>query len=82
MEQFFRSLEIALINFKIYLELNCTKRCVMSKIADTKFKINNENNETLKVPIVTLSSKDNAKLAKELNKGFKRPVYWNEYMTT
>ena len=55
----------------------------MSKIADTKFKItNNENNETLKVPIVTLSSKDNAKLAKELNKGFKRPVYWNEYMTT
>ena len=52
----------------------------MSKIADTKFKIT--NNETLKVPIVTLSSKDNAKLAKELNKGFKRPVYWNEYMTT
>ena len=33
----------------------------MSKIADTKFKTtNNENGETLKVPIVTLSSKDNA----------------------
>ena len=33
----------------------------MSKIADTKFKTtNNENSETLKVPIVTLSSKDNA----------------------
>ena len=39
----------------------CTKRCVMSKIADTKFKTtNNENSETLKVPIVTLSSRDNA----------------------
>ena len=32
----------------------------MSKIADTKFKTNNENSETLKVPIVTLSSRDNA----------------------
>ena len=31
------------------------------------------------VPIVTLSTKDNANLVKQLNKGFKRFVYWNEY---
>ena len=31
------------------------------------------------VPVVTLSTDDNAKLAKELNKGFKRTVYWNKY---
>ena len=31
------------------------------------------------VPIVTLSIEDNSKLTKLLNKGFKRPVYWNEY---
>ena len=31
------------------------------------------------IPIVTLSTKDNVKLTKQLNEGFKRPVYWNEY---
>ena len=38
-------------------------------------------NTKLYVPIVTLSSKDNAKLAKLLEDGFNRPVYWNEYQT-
>ena len=50
----------------------------MSAIADTKFKITNTK---LYVPIVTLSSKDNVKLVKLLEEGFKRPVYWNEYQT-
>ena len=31
------------------------------------------------VPIVTLSTEDNAKLSKLLSEGFKRPVYWNKY---
>ena len=30
------------------------------------------------VPIVTLSTKDNVNLTKQLNEGFKRSVYWNE----
>ena len=67
-----------LINCKIHLELNWTKDCVMSTIADTKFKITNTK---LYVPIVTLSSKGNVKLVKLLEEGFKRPVYWNEYQT-
>ena len=50
----------------------------MSSIANTAFKITNTN---LYVPIVTLSSKDNAKLVKLLESGFNRPVYWNEYQT-
>ena len=33
----------------------------------------------LYVPIVTLSTEDNAKLSKLLSEGFKRPVYWNKY---
>ena len=65
-----------LINCKIRLELNWSKDCVMSTIADTTFKIKNIN---LYVPIVTLSSKDNVKLVKLLEEGFKRSVYWNEY---
>ena len=50
----------------------------MSTIADTTFKITNTK---LFIPIVTLSSKDNVKLVKLLEEGFKRPVYWNEYQT-
>ena len=69
---------MALINYNIHLELNWSKDCVMSTIADTTFKIKNIN---LYVPIVTLSSKDNVKLVKLLEEGFKRPVYWNEYQT-
>ena len=51
--------------------------CVMSTITDKKFKITNTK---LYVPIVTLSTKDNVKLSKQLNKEFKRPVYWNAYI--
>ena len=69
---------MALINCKIHLELNWSKDCVMSTIADTKFEITNTK---LYVPIVALSSKDNVKLVKLLEEGFKRPVYWNEYQT-
>ena len=50
----------------------------MSTIADTTFKITNTK---LHVPIVNLSSKDNAKLVKLFREGFNRPVYWNEYQT-
>ena len=31
------------------------------------------------VPIVTLLTKDNVNLKKQLNEGFKQSVYWNEY---
>ena len=36
-------------------------------------------NAKLYVPVVTLSAEDNVKLVKQLNEGFKRPVYWNKY---
>ena len=74
---FFRSLEMPMINCKINLELNWTKDCVMSSAAGaTAFKITSTK---LYVPIVTLSTKDNANLTKQLNKRFKRSVYLNEY---
>ena len=34
----------------------------------------------LRVPVITLSAKDNQKLLKLLSKGFERSVHWNEYM--
>ena len=39
LSNFWRYLETPLINCKIHLELNWTKDCVMSTIADTTFKI-------------------------------------------
>ena len=78
LSNFRRSLEMPLINCKMHLEINWRKDCAMSTIANTKFKITNTK---LSVPIVTLSSKDNVKLVKLLEEGFKRPVYWNEYQT-
>ena len=38
-------------------------------------------NTKLYVPIVTLSTKDNNNLTKQLNDGFKRSIYWNKYIS-
>ena len=37
-------------------------------------------NTKLYVPVVTLSTKDNTNLTKQLNEGFKRTIYWNQYV--
>ena len=76
-----------LINCIIHLELNWTKNCVMYG-HDTYADDDNANNRetTFKItntkffdPIVTLLTKNNVNLTKQLNEGFKKPVYWNEY---
>ena len=62
LSNFWRSLEMALINCKIHLELNWTKNCVMSDNDDEPtFEITNTK---LYIPTVTLSTKDNVNLAK------------------
>ena len=38
-------------------------------------------NTKLYVPIVTLSTKDNNNLTKQLNDGFKRSIHWNQYVS-
>ena len=43
-----------------------------------KFEISDAK---LRVPIVTLSTKDSANLTKQLNEEFKRSVYWNSCET-
>ena len=69
LSNFFGSLEMPLINCKIHLELNWTKDCILSNISNTdntttSFKITSTK---LYVPIVTLSTKDNVNLTKQLN---------------
>ena len=68
-----------LINCKVFLELNWIEDCILSSAGDTaKFTITDTK---LHVPIVTLSTKDITNLAKQLNDGFNRSVYWNSYET-
>ena len=68
-----------LIDCKVLLELNWIEDYILSSDAKTaKFEIANTK---LHFPIVTLSTKDSANLAKQLNEEFKRSVYWNRYET-
>ena len=71
-----RTLEMSLINCKINIILTWHENCVISegdrattsKITDTK----------LYVPVVTLSTQDNARLLEQLKSGFKRTINWNK----
>ena len=76
-----------LINCKGDLSLRWIEKCVLTTSAigadanatgadSATFKITDAK---LYVPVVTLSREDNANLAKQLNEGFKRHVYWNKY---
>ena len=76
-----------LIKCKIHLELNWNNNCEVYG-SDTYVGGDNANNrETrfkrtstkLYVPIVTLSTKYKVNLTNQLNEGFKRSIYWNEY---
>ena len=87
LSNFFRSLEMPLINCKIHLELDWNNDCIMYGANTYAAGDNNNDRETtfqitstkLYVPVVTLSTKDNVNLTKQLNEEFKRSVYWNKY---
>ena len=77
LSNFFRSLEMPLINCKIKLNLTWKKECVLSsQRGDAVFIINDTK---LYVPVVTLSKEDNKDFIEQQNKGFQRSIYWNEY---
>ena len=66
-----------LINCEVNLVLTWSRDCVITNSTDEgKFVINETK---LYVPVVTLSTQDNAKLLQELKSGFKRIISWNKY---
>ena len=70
----------AINQLQSYLELNWIETCILSNLGEfEKFKITGAK---LYVPIVTLSTKDNVNLTKQLSDGFKRSVCWNSFQTT
>ena len=79
LSNFFRSLEMPLINCKIKLNLTWKKECVLSTDAGAAVFIINDTE--MYVPVVTLSKEDNKDFIEQQNKGFQRSIYWNKYKT-
>ena len=79
LSNFWRTLEMPLINCEVNVILTWSSTCVITNstgagtfaITDTK----------LYVPVVTLSAKENAKLLQQLKSGFKRVINWNKYLS-
>ena len=75
---FWRTLEMPLINCEVSLMLTWSSTCVITNSAgEKKFEITDTK---LYVPVVTLSTQDDAKLLQQLKSGFKRVVNWNKYL--
>ena len=90
LSNFWRSLEMPLINFKVEFKLKWIKYCALSKAVYANIINDNysDNNITFIikdtkscVPVVTLSVTGKQNLSKLLSKGFARSAYWNEYKT-
>ena len=95
LSNFWRSLNIPLINCEVELILTWFKNCLLiDKLtreddcdADPDvYEIDNPENAIfqitdtkLYVPVVTLSKENDIKLLKQLKSGFKRTIKWNKY---
>ena len=81
LSNFWRTLEMPLINYEVELILTWSTGCVIiyTDVANENptFIITEAN---LYVPVVTLSTQDNAKLLPQLKSGFKRTISWNKYV--
>ena len=79
LSNFWISLEMPLINFKVHLELDWNEDCILSSNGNSaKFEITDGK---LNIPVVTLSTRDSVNLTKQLTGEFKRSAYWNSYQT-
>ena len=82
LSNFWRTLEMPLINCEINFLLTWSASCVT-----VSTDVANQNatfaitDTRLYVAVVTLSREDNAKLLEQLQSGFKRVINWNKYLS-
>ena len=77
---FWRTLEMTLINCDINLILTWSARCfIIDPPIDGQEATFTITDTKLYVPVVTLSTPDNAKLLEQLKSGFKRTINCNKY---
>ena len=72
---------MSLVSCEVELTLNWSENCV---IINTNAAIQNPTlaiaDTNLYVPVITLSTQDNAKLLPQLKSGFRRIISWNKYL--
>ena len=82
LSNFWRTLEMPLINCEVNLILTWSSTCVLISTV-----IPNQNatfaitDTKLYVPVVTLSTQENTKFFQQLKSGFKRVINWNIYLS-
>ena len=95
LSNFWRQLDIPLINCEVELMLTWSRNCVLidkstreaNYDADPNvYEIDNPEDATFKitdiklfVPVVTMSKENDIKLVEQLKTGFKRTIKWNKY---
>ena len=81
LSNFWRTLEMSLINCEVELILTWSGGCVIIFTdVENQVPIFTITETNLYVPVVTLSTQDNAKLLPQLKSGFKRTISWNKYL--
>ena len=79
LSNFWRTLEMRLIDCEVNLIITWSKDCVITNSTGAgKFEIEDTR---LYVSVVTLSTQDNVKLLQQLKSGFKRTINWNKYQS-
>ena len=80
LSNFWRTLEMSLINCEITLDLNLSEKYIMvaTNIANQGATFSTTDTKHY-VPVITLSTQDNVKLLEQLKSGFKRTINWNKY---
>ena len=81
LSNFWRALEMPLINCQIEIILTWSVNSVIiSTSVASQIPTFTITETTLHVPLVTLSTQDNAKLLPQLKSGFKRTISWNKFL--
>ena len=91
LSNFWKSLNIPLINYKLELILTCSKNCVLADVTRKNAQVKNPaivppaklefkiTDTKLYVPVVSLSKENDIKPLEQLKSRFKRTIKWNKY---
>ena len=82
LSNFWRTLEMPLINCEVNLILTWSSTCVLAAIGNANQAATFEITDTkLYVPVLTLSTQENTKFLQQLKSSFKRVINWNKYLS-
>ena len=82
LSNFWRTLEMPLINCEVNLILTWSSTCVIVSTGDANQAATFAITDTkLYVPVVTLSTQENTKFRQQLKSGFKSVINWDKYLS-